>query len=204
MKVKAGKTFAPFPEGLHIAVCTEVVDLGTQAGEWKGKPNAIRKVSIRFTAPHVLFEDGELAGQPRSIGMIHTASLGEKANLRKLLESWRGKKFTAAELDGFELAVLLGKPCQIQVLQEEKNGKVYANIQSIVGIPQGTAIPAVDKDTFVSFDLDNFDEDTFNALPDWQKEMIVDTPEYEAAVGGAPAPGEKTGQNPDADDDIPF
>jgi len=37
------------------------------------------------------------------ISKRYTMSLGEQSTLRKDLESWRGKKFTPEELQGFDL-----------------------------------------------------------------------------------------------------
>jgi hypothetical protein len=215
MKVSAkGGSFKPVPQGLHLGICTEVVDLGTQTGEYR-KGNVVsvkhqRKVAIRWTLPTVLYEEGDKAGQPMGIGKTYTASLDEKSNLRKDAESWRGQAFTAKELDGFNLSALLGKPCQLQVIHETKGDKTYANIKSIVGVMKGTPIPAVDTELRM-FDLDDFDQETFDALPDWQKEKIVASPEYidvmgaradtVAANGGANGKSSAAGTD---DDDIPF
>ena len=238
MKVSAkGGSFKPVPQGLHLGICTEVVDLGTQTGEYR-KGNVVsvkhqRKVAIRWTLPTVLYEEGDKAGQPMGIGKTYTASLDEKSNLRKDAESWRGQAFTAKELDGFNLSALLGKPCQLQVIHETKGDKTYANIKSIVGVMKGTPIPAIDVE-LRSFDLDDFqaglswitilkkreafraafddfDPETCDALPDWQKEKIVASPEYidvmgaradtVAANGGANGKSSAAGTD---DDDIPF
>ncbi|MHA1379626.1 MAG: hypothetical protein ACTSRG_14730 [Candidatus Helarchaeota archaeon] len=46
-------------------------------------------------------------------------SLHAKATMRKFLESWRGKKFTKEELEGFDLQKILGKPCQLQIIHSD-------------------------------------------------------------------------------------
>jgi hypothetical protein len=69
---------------------------------------------------------------------MYTASLFEKANLRKHLESWRGRKFTDDELKEFELENLIEANCQIQVIHNiGNNGIVYANVQAIVPLAKG-------------------------------------------------------------------
>lgn len=211
MHVKAGPNIKPVPQGLHLAVCTEVVDLGTQTSEYKGKKRSARKVYIGFHLPNVLLDDGDHAGEPRRIGQRFTASIGNKATLRTFLESWRGKAFTEAELADFNLANVLGKPGQMQVQHETSNGKTYANIKAMVSVMPGTPIPKVDQSSIVLFDLDSFDSEVFDGLPDWQKELIVKSPEYDAAINGggekaesaAPAtqPGAADGVDPD---DIQF
>jgi hypothetical protein len=183
MLVSGKKEFKKVPQGLHLAVCTEIVDLGTQKSEYKGKAREARKVVVRFTLSHTLHEEGELAGTPMHVSQTFTASLSEKATLRKFLESWRGQAFSAAELEGFNLGNLLGKPCQLQIIHETKGDKAFANISSVVGVMKGTAIPAVDS--LRLFDLDAFEQEVFDALPDWQKEQIVESPEYKRATGNA-------------------
>src|SRR3990167_2490369 len=62
----------------------------------------------------------------------------EKANLRKHLEAWRGKKFTKEELDGFDVEKLLGVNCQLQVIHNlSDNGGTFANVQAIVPLGKG-------------------------------------------------------------------
>ena len=39
----------------------------------------------------------------RTISATYTLSLGERSNLRKMLESWRSRAFTPEELQGFDL-----------------------------------------------------------------------------------------------------
>ena len=58
--------------------------------------------------------------KPRAISETYTNSLGEKANLRKMLENWRGRAFTQEEMDGFDLRNVLGKACMISVVHGTK------------------------------------------------------------------------------------
>ena len=70
----------------------------------------------------------------------YTLSLGEQANLRKDLESWRGKPFSAEELaGGFDLEHLYGINCLLGI-QHEQNAdgtKTYANITAILPPQKG-------------------------------------------------------------------
>lgn len=197
------------PQGLHLGICTEVIDLGTQEASYQGKAKRpMRKVAIRWALPSVLYTDGDKAGQPMLIGKTYTALLDEKSNLRKDLQSWRGQAFTAVELKKFSLSKLLGKPCQIQIIHETKGDKTYANIKAITGVMAGTPIPAYDGE-LRSFDLDDFDAETFAALPDWQKETIVKSPEYAKVAGGGKGDADDGGVDRSVgggatDDDIPF
>jgi hypothetical protein len=94
------KAFTPAPEGLHQAVCVDVVDLGLVEGPWGAKPT----VEIRWE----LDLTHEETGRPFLVSKRYTLTLNEKGNLRPMLEAWRGRKFTPQELEGFDLERLLG------------------------------------------------------------------------------------------------
>ena len=124
----------PAPEGLHQAVCVDGVDLGLVETQWGQKP----KVEIRWQLD-VVNED---AGKRFDIRARYTLSLSEKANLRKQLETWRGRKFSQEELQGFDLEKLIGVNCQLQVIHNlSDEGKTYANVQAIV--PHNAKLPKI-------------------------------------------------------------
>lgn len=79
--------------------------------------------------------------KPFIVQKRYTLSLHEKAGLRKDLESWRGKSFTGDELQGFDLEVLIGICCLLNVprnvLQVNRDGDTYANVVSIMRLPKG-------------------------------------------------------------------
>jgi len=126
--------FTPCPEGLMQAVCCDVIDLGVQTTPWGEKP----KVEIRWQVDEV-DPDTHKRFEVRA---WYTLSLSEKANLRKHLETWRGRKFTAEELRGFDLEKLIGVNCQLQVIHNiTDEGKVYANVQAIV--PHNAKVPKI-------------------------------------------------------------
>src|SRR4051812_45284681 len=88
-----GKDFTIHPAGVTAARCTRIIDLGTQDGEYKGKAKKIHKIMFAFESAVLMGDDeGEYAGKPFLITTRYTASLGEKALMRKDLESWRGRK----------------------------------------------------------------------------------------------------------------
>lgn len=122
-------TFTPCPEGLHQAVCVDVIDLGIVASKFGDKP----KVRLVWQIAAVN------AGTDRrfDVRKLYTLSLHDKAQLRKDLEGWRGKKFADAEIvNGFNLERLLGANCQIQVVHDAgDDGAVWANVAAIVPAP---------------------------------------------------------------------
>ena len=113
------------PDGLHAAVLVDAVDLGQQESPWGAK----HKLSLVFETQ---LTDEE--GKPFILVKRYTWSLHEKSNLRKDLERFRGQKFTQVELtEGVDLETYIGMSCNILVVHNEvEDGKVYANIESVL------------------------------------------------------------------------
>lgn len=123
-------TFTPAPEGLHLAVCVDVQDLGLVITQW-GEKN---KVRVTWQIEGI---NGE-TGRPYEASRSYNNSLHEKAALRKDLESWRGRKFTKVELAGFDLEQLLGVNCQLQIMHQQGDDDVlYANVETVLPAPKG-------------------------------------------------------------------
>lgn len=193
-----GGDFEQAPIGTHIARCVKIIDIGTQRGEYQGKVNIRRQCIVGWELPSELMTEGEFAGKPFVVSRFYTASLGEKANLRKDLENWRGRAFTEQELLGFESKNILDKPCMLSVIHNDK-GK--ARVSGVMAIPKNTAVPArVNELTY--FSLDTFDAKVFDALSDGYKKLIEASPEYQQMKNGGAAPAK--GKFDDMEDDIPF
>ena len=127
---KQNTTYANPPEGLHHAVCCDVIDLGELPTAWGNKP----KIEIRWQLDEVNPET-----QKRfEVRARFTNSLHEKARLRQVLETWRGKRFTADELKGWDLEKLIGVNCQCQIEHAPGDeGRVWANVNAVVPAPKG-------------------------------------------------------------------
>ncbi len=124
------KTFEPPPAGVHQAVCVDVVDLGLLKVSYGGKEKEQHKIYLTWQIEE---EDGTRALAFKR----YTLSLHEKANLRKDLESWRGRPFTDEESHGFDVEKLLDANCQINIQHAVSNGKTYANVVSIMPLARG-------------------------------------------------------------------
>jgi hypothetical protein len=118
------KPFTPAPEGVWPAVCVDVVNLGMEDSPW----GPLHKCRIVWEISALMPETGNRFIQ----GQKYTVSLGEKANLYKMLKVWRGKDFTADELSAFDLENIFNKPCQLVIIHTEKEGKVYGNVQTVL------------------------------------------------------------------------
>lgn len=164
--------FKRAPAGSHIAVCNMVADCGLQPGS-ATYPSPKRKIYIRFEIPSERVEyekDGKQVEGPLTIGSFYTASMNEKATLRKHLEGWRGKKFSDDEAGAFDVAAILGKPCMLSVVESDVGGKTYSNISGIGSLPKGVPAPVAEND-LLYFDSDSSAED-FDKLPKWLREKI--------------------------------
>ena len=190
----SGKDFVIHPAGVFAARCTRIIDLGTQTGEWEGKEKKTHKIVFAFESAELMGDDqGEFAGKPFLITTRYTASLGTKANMRKDLESWRGRKFTPAEIEAFDLHNILGKACMVNMVHSDptKDGKVYSNISAIMPLPAGMTAPkAVGELMF--FTLSDFDQDIYDKLGDYYKKAIAESDEYKALFSPKPAPPSKS------------
>ena len=195
-KDSGGGDFKKVPPGTHMAVCNMVVNLGEQPTSYQGQDTGLKpQVYIRWETPHERVEyeiDGVKKEGPLTIGKTYTLSLGEKANLRKDLEAWRGQAFTQEQLGGFDVDAVLGACCQIVVGHREKDGNTYANVTSVAGWPKG--IDRVESEnTLICYAADNTAQ--YEGLPKWIKEKVSGEP----SLAEEPAP-----QPEDFDDDIPF
>lgn len=191
-----GKEFEHASVGNHVARCVGMIDLGTQEQTYEGKTSYARKIVLRFELPNELMQDGDYAGKPFLVSKFYTASLSEKANLRRDLESWRGRPFTAQELAGFDSKNVLDKPCMVNVVHTEK-GK--AKVTSVTPIPKGMQVPPRVNDLlYFSLERDEFKPEVFDKLHDYYKGQITQSPEW------AELQGKKPKSFTEIESDIPF
>lgn len=193
-----GKDFDPVPEGSHLAICDMFVDLGMQPTNFGDKP----KIYLRWQIPSLRVEyekDGEKFNNPMAIGGKYTLSLNEKANLRPMLESWRGRAFTADELKKFDVTTILGKPCLITVSHKPKDGGgVYANVGAVVKLPAGVPAPVLEGEAIL-YDADNLA--SFEKLRPWLQEAVK-----AQVLKNQEGDGQPFSNSPpdDLDDSVPF
>jgi hypothetical protein len=142
MKIKANNNdFEPCPEYTGNAVCVDVTPLRKQQSQY-GERNVF-KIVFEVDANK---EDGSRYGvwSPN-----FTPTLNEKASLRRFLRAWFGRDLSTAELEDFDTETLIGKPAQMVVVHEHKDGKVYANIAACTPDRSGDALKPSGK--FVRF-----------------------------------------------------
>jgi hypothetical protein len=121
-------------EGLHEAVCIDCVDRGIEESPW----GPAHRVELRWA-----LDQQDEQGRAVIVSRRYKASLHPKSKLREHLELWRGKKFTDDELRGFDLEVVVGKGCQIQITHNiTDDGSVFANVAAIIAANRkSTGVP---------------------------------------------------------------
>ena len=175
-KKPEGKEFEIVEPGNYLARCYSMIALGTHVKEFDGKEKKQEKVRITWELPTEIME----SGKPFSIGKQYTLSMFESSNLRKDLQSWRGRAFTEEEAESFDITKVLDVPCMINVIHAtSKDGsKTYANIASITPLPKGLVAPEKINPTFV-FTVDDFTDFTeFSKLPEFIQNQIKESLEY--------------------------
>tara|TARA_A100001391_G_C4973272_1_gene253268 strand:- start:102 stop:698 length:597 start_codon:yes stop_codon:yes gene_type:complete len=179
--------------GVHNARCIRVIDLGTQRNEYKGEVSWKRKVMITWEVHN---KDAE---EPFEISKFYNHSLYEKANLAIDLTSWRGRPFTEDEKKGFDISNLVGKVCQINVI-EGNNGKPKVS----------TVLPTKDEvgiqyNKSLVFSIEEYQKGeltVFNQLREGIRNMILESKELE---GQSQEDVKEHGESDiDPDDTVPF
>lgn len=193
--VKSGgeSNYTPHPEGQYNAICIDVVDVGWTRGSAL-YPDPKYKIDLVFfcgllTEPKEF--DGETKVYPMTVRARFTASLHEKANLRKFARGWRGADFSDDEVrGGFDFEKMLSAPAFLQIEHNvASNGNTYANIVVAMRLPHGQAAPQLPTDYTRVCEREGWTGPARH--PD---DMMTD-PE--------PAPAEPASHN-EPDDDLPF
>lgn len=179
---KVGGDFQTTGEGVHLATCISVFDLGTQSG---GKFGAKHKVYLCF----------ELSDEPREFeGTTYNAkaftectiSMHEKATLRKLVESWAGRKFTDEEAESFDLLKLAGKGASVMTVNNDAG---YPKIVAVKPVPKGAKVPP----PLAKVQTYEMGQALPEGLPEWLMKKITSAPEFceDGGTDGAAAGSEE-------------
>jgi hypothetical protein len=125
LQCKEGGDFKPHPEGIHPAVCLDVMDLGIVETEFQGQKKLVNKVKLTFET-EAKTDDGKNCTVSKSF----TASLHPKAKLSEFIGKWRGRPVVPGE--SVDLGKLIGACCTL-VISHQQNmvGKTYASIDAV-------------------------------------------------------------------------
>ena len=180
----AGKEFEPIPEGMHVARCYSIIDLGTQEIEWEGEKKLQRKIYVTFEIPSIMkeFKEGE-GEKPQVIGKKYTLSFHENARLTRDLTSWLSSKKLEGDMAYWLDEYVVGTECMLNVIHNVYKEKTYANIETITPLPTSIKCPKQINPS-MNFDLQVFDAKKYAILPEWIQKIIVESPEYGYLVSG--------------------
>jgi hypothetical protein len=190
----AGGGFTPHSEGQFAMLCVDVVDLGISVQQFgDGEPQELPKVAL-------VFASGERQPEKQndeSLTLVTaemTNSANEKANLRKFLESWRGKSYSGEQIaEGLPLGKLHGKFALVSIEHvTTRKGRKFAKIKSISPLPTAMKVP----DTVL---LAEYQRPKF--LTDRKAQYAEALKKHRAAMGDMPEPDPP---GDDDDDSLPF
>lgn len=206
MYVEKTKDFTPTPAGVHKAVCTRFVDLGTHEDNGPYGYKVRREIMISWEIPGCrVMVDGE--DKPVIHNQYYTWSMADKARLRNDLESWRNAAFTEKDLagppDGFNTRKLIGVGCMLHIMHNE-NGK--AKLKSIMPLPKAEWPQPENEPLYFQMQEPPLDTDAFGRLSDYHQGKIKMSPEWEKLTGRSRG-NENDGRDDNGgfhDDEIPF
>jgi hypothetical protein len=198
-----GKSFDPVPAGSHIARLYQIIHIGTIATEWQGKKSQTDKVRLTFELcnERKAFKEGD-EPKPYSISREFSFYMSRKANLRQFVEGMIGTALDEEEAGIFNFEDLLGTECLLNVIHTESktNGNTYADIKSASPLPKGMKAPEIFNEPKL-IDVNEATSEEIDALPEFIKDKMKSSEEYDKRFRQAERAGTKEPVSPD---DIPF
>jgi hypothetical protein len=178
---KEGNDFITVEPGTYVARCYSMIEIGTIETEYKGTKKKQHKASVTWELPTetAIFHE-EKGPEPFVVSKKYTLSMYKDANLRKDLESWRGKGYSEDEAKRFDITKLIGQPCLITVIQKQRPDdptKTYTSVENVTKMMKDQECPPQINPTRV-LSFDKWDDKIFNSLSDYMKDQIRSSDEY--------------------------
>lgn len=188
------------PTGTHIARCVGLIQIGTIKTEYMGEEKWLEKIRLTFELPQKLhaFKEGE-PKKPFVVSKECTLSLGDKSVLYPIVRGIFGD-IPEDVRNSFDIEEILGKACLITITHEEsKNGR-YAQLVSTSPLMEGMEVPeAINPIKLLTYE--KWDKDYFNSLPDFIKDKMKGSKQYEKHFGADPRITEEEQIDPN---EVPF
>jgi hypothetical protein len=160
------------PTGIYDGVLVGIYDLGTQENDMYKK----EQEKVLFAWELVDLGNGE----PVTISKFYTNSHHEKSSLRHDFEALTGRTLTKVEDEsGIELKTLLGTPAQVQIVQENINGKERSKIKSVMKFREKRKLKVRSK--LMYFDMSE-SPDIPDDTPEWIAEIIKRSLEFKEGI----------------------
>jgi hypothetical protein len=140
------------PAGSYNGVCVAVIDLGIHEEKYMDNPERdVRKVFVVFEL--AVGKEHKFIGKGFSIVIDELGGLvmGKKNQLRKMMESWRGKAYSDSET--IDLQPIVGRACMVTIQSNKSN---YPEIVS-VSKPMDGVVPLATTVTTLYYESDSGD-----------------------------------------------
>lgn len=141
--------FEVVPEGTHNAVCVGVWDIGKQTKTWNNETKVVPQIVIAWEIDKTIDDkESQYHGKRMMVTEKYNAFLGDKANLRKLLNTWIGVKPDAEGRVSLDVMGLVGVPCLLTVTHKPKNSGdgVWVNVASAAPLMNGMEALSPERD----------------------------------------------------------
>lgn len=171
-------TLPPIPGGTYLAICVYSIGIGEQLCEYEGKSkNYYNQVMLGF---EICGQTVEIDGkqEPRVLGKTFNAVKGKKSGLRKFIGAWEAKELSDDEYLDKDTNDYVGKAALLTVVLNETGE--YSNIDGIAPLPVGLPIEVPQPlSKLIRFDMDEWDQTAFEALPEWAQERVKKSTQYQ-------------------------
>lgn len=194
----------PLDPGTYPARTVSIIDMGVQSQEYNGEkkpPKNELMVTYELLDEFMLDEDGnEIDDKPRWLSETFPLnSLG--ADLAKST-----KRYYALDSEGEhggDWSELLNIPCMITVTQKTVKDRTYNNIGGVSAMRGKDAKKAAELvNPTRLFTLDSPDKDVFDAMPDWIKDKIKSSLEFDGGfLGDEPKKSKEPEEDSDEEED---
>ena len=164
----------PIPAGQYLGHIVGVLDLGEQYSDlYKNYSN---KLCFTF---EVCGQTHEVDGKTVTRDLSKTLSVAAKAGskCRTFFDGLAGKTHTDEEYKEIDPFSFLGMPVALQIVLSED--QQHNNIMSVTPVPP--FVPSIPPRTLPMFRFDTaqWDDKQFEALPEWAKERLKKSTEYQ-------------------------
>lgn len=168
--------FNLIPSGVHAARCARIIEIGKQHAPKFDRidpdtgaviKSVSDKVIIMFALCNVLFDIPGLGEKQAFIFNRYgiTQSTSDRSAMKQYTKALDPKGETS------HLREWLVRPAQVSIKHVNKDGKTYANLDSVAPILPGIQLPELDVPAWM-FEWDNPDYDLWLKLSEQQQELI--------------------------------
>ena len=207
----------PIKAGVNLAVCTAIIEIGTQVVpkyQCPGEVDEKYQVMLTFDFPKDridIEENGKMVSRPkRKTPFPYTFSYHKKSKLGGMLTTWIG----STPKNDFDLFQMLGKPAMITIGHDHGDeGQLYDNIVAVTQLMDGMDAPKAECD-LVRYSMSENGRNIPDGVPDWIAAKIKESKEWGMLSDAASKMDTQTRQDdpiiePEpsgygVDDDIPF